>query len=420
MPYTSYAWSWPKERLLKELPSAVASAGLKMMALMGHYYTPNEKDSTKPLAWPYHANEEDVKRLPPHYLAMDELDPLRDEGMAYYHKLSAAGVTVAAHVNLGVAHGSWGIFGQAIPEMFQAAVDSILYFPSSYWIALLHLLGECKCNPALGHVDFQIVSQVTGIANWRDFGSCQTANDELAEMIRKAPTRLGGFAALCMTHPEKASQELERAVTHLGLLGAMIDNHLPDMTHYDSERFWPVFRVAERLDVPIYLHPSPVSEEVMSKKFHGNYPNNAAAGLATGAWGWHEDVGLHVVKLYAAGLFTRFPKLKIIIGHMGEMIPIMIDRIDKTKFFNKADLGSFRDVWERNIWVTTSGIFSVRTLQMLLQVTPLDHVLYSIDTPFDDCATGWEFVEEISRQGLLSKAELEQFVSGNARSLFTM
>ena len=95
---------------------------------MGHYYTPNEKDRTNPLAWPYHATEEDVKGLPPHYLAMDELDPLRDEGLAYYHKLTAAGVTVAAHVTLGVAHGSWGIFRQAIPEIYQSQVDSIAAF----------------------------------------------------------------------------------------------------------------------------------------------------------------------------------------------------------------------------------------------------------------------------------------------------
>ncbi|TKA71851.1 hypothetical protein B0A55_09828 [Friedmanniomyces simplex] len=132
IPYISYAWGLPEERLLKELPSTVANneyfLSRKMMTLMGHYYTPSEKDSTNPLAWPYHATEDDVKGLPPHYLVMDELDPLRDEGMAYYRKLSAAGVSVAAHVNLGTAHGSWGIFRQAIPEFYGAAIDSIAAF----------------------------------------------------------------------------------------------------------------------------------------------------------------------------------------------------------------------------------------------------------------------------------------------------
>ncbi|KAK3646289.1 hypothetical protein LTR56_008640 [Elasticomyces elasticus] len=132
IPYISNAWGWPEEKLLKELPSVVASneyfLSRKMNTLMGHYYTPNEKDSTNPLAWPYHATVEELKGLPPFYVAVDELDPLRDEGMAFYHKLSAAGVDVAAHMNLGVAHGSWGIFRQAIPEFFDAAVASIAAF----------------------------------------------------------------------------------------------------------------------------------------------------------------------------------------------------------------------------------------------------------------------------------------------------
>lgn len=130
-PYISYAWGWPKERLLKELPSCVASDGyfleMKGMEIMGHYYTP-ASDQTNPLAWPYHATAADLEGLPPHYLAMEELDPLRDEGMAYYRKLVGAGVPAAAHVNLGVIHGSTLIFRQALPELYQAAVDSVAAF----------------------------------------------------------------------------------------------------------------------------------------------------------------------------------------------------------------------------------------------------------------------------------------------------
>lgn len=205
-----------------------------------------------------------------------------------------------------------------------------------------------------GHVDFQIISQVSGIANWRDAESCRASNDKLAEAIKKAPHRFGGFAALHMSDPEEASRELERAVTRLGLLGAMIDNHLPDMTHYDSKKFWPVFETAERLGVPIYFHPAPPSDRVLSERYQGNYSEVAAIGLSTGNWGWHEDEGLHVLKLFAAGLFKQYPKLKIILGHMGEMIPMMIDRVDQGPFFRRAGLGNFRDAWEKNIWVKIS------------------------------------------------------------------
>ena len=285
--------------------------------------------------------------------------------------------------------------------------------------ALLDKSDRRLADMDAGHVSLQILSQLPGVGNKNPDG-CRVANDEIAEVIRHNPDRFGGFAALAMVDPQKASQELERAVTKLGLVGAMIDNHLPDMTHYDSETFWPVFETAERLDVPVYFHPAPASDEVMAQRFNGKYQQVVAQGLSTGAWGWHENEGLHIIKLYAAGLFQKFPKLKIIIGHMGEMIPMMIDRIERLKFFKRGGLGSFRDVWEKNIWVTTSGIFSVRTLEMLLKVTPLERVLYSVDSPFEKSETGWAFVEEIARSGLLSKEELEQFVSGNARKLLKL
>lgn len=134
--------------------------------------------------------------------------------------------------------------------------------------------------------------------------------------------------------------------------------------------------------------------------------------------GWHEGEGLRVPKLFAAGLFKRFPRFKIIIGHSGEMIPMMMDRIDQGPVFRNSGLGYFKDVWERNMFVTTSGMFSVRILEMLLKVTPLDHVLYSIHTPFIDCATGWTFIEDIAASGIFSKSELDQFVTGNAKNLF--
>jgi predicted TIM-barrel fold metal-dependent hydrolase len=285
--------------------------------------------------------------------------------------------------------------------------------------ALLDHGTERLADMDAGHVSLQVLSQLPGIGMEKPDG-CRAANDELAAVIESHPTRFAGWAVLAMGHPEKAAQELERAVKELGLVGAMVDDHLPDMTHYDDKRFWPVFAAAERLDVPIYLHPAPASDSVMAARFNGaagEYSKVVAQGLSTGAWGWHEYLGLHIVKLYAAGVFQQFPRLKIVIGHMGEMIPMMIDRIERLKFFTHGGFGSFRSVWESNVWVTTSGIFSVRTLEMLLKVTPLERVLYSVDTPFETNATGWKFIEELARSGLFSNDEMEQFVQGNAKKL---
>ena len=95
---------------------------------MAHYYAPPEADKTNPLAWPYHASTDELKGLPPHILSMDELDPLRDEGMAFHRKLLAAGVKSTSRVNLGITHGSSLLFRQALPDVQEAALRDIVGF----------------------------------------------------------------------------------------------------------------------------------------------------------------------------------------------------------------------------------------------------------------------------------------------------
>ena len=223
-----------------------------------------------------------------------------------------------------------------------------------------------------------------------------------------------------MALPEEASVELERAVKELGFCGAMIDDHLEDMTHYNGEKFWIVFETAERLDVPIYTHPSPCSEETLHSRLARNYSHGVAFGLSRGGWGWHETVALHILKLWGAGLFDRFPKLKIIIGHMGELLPIWIDRISDATFSRKAGLRSFDEIWNSNIWVTSSGMFSVRTLEIVLKTTRIERFLYSVDPPFNKNAVGLDFLQEIAKSGVLSAEELDMFAFGNAKKLLML
>lgn len=270
-----------------------------------------------------------------------------------------------------------------------------------------------------GHVTHQVLSHLPGLAN-HNVAGCRGANDEMAAAIRAHPDRFAGFAALPMAHPDDAAAELERAVTQLGFKGAMIDNHLDDMTHYDDERFWPVFATAQRLDVPLYIHPAPCPDDTVKARFAGNYADVTATSLSMGAWGWHENIGLHILKLCAAGLFDRFPQLKIIIGHMGEMLPIWIDRIMGLKFVNRAGLKSFEDIWNNNIWITSSSFFSVRTLEMVLKTTRIDRLLYSVDAPFLQSEEGWNFLQEIAKGGVLSAEELNMFAFDNAKKLLKL
>lgn len=132
IPYISNAYGWSDARKLKELPSLYECEGYwlhtAMMAGMSHFYSGGGETAENSLAWPYFASVEECVGLPPHALSMDELDPLRDEGMAYYRKLLAAGVQVTAKVNLGMVHGSGILFRKLLPEMYEGAVRDVVGF----------------------------------------------------------------------------------------------------------------------------------------------------------------------------------------------------------------------------------------------------------------------------------------------------
>lgn len=270
-----------------------------------------------------------------------------------------------------------------------------------------------------GNLTVQVMSHLPGLANNKVDG-CRAANDEMAAAIKANPSRFRGFAALPMAFPDAAAAELERAVTQLGFVGAMIDDHLEDMTQYDGERFWPVFAMAERLDVPIYIHPAPVDEATLQSRFSGNYSHKVAFGLSRGGYGWHETLALHILKLWGAGLFEKYPKLKIIIGHNGELLPIWVDRLNGAAFARHAGVSKFEDVWNRNIWVTSSGFFSVRSLEMVLKTVKMDRFMYSIDGPFNKAEVGWHFLEELAQKGTLTQEEIEMFAFGNAKKLLKL
>lgn len=263
-----------------------------------------------------------------------------------------------------------------------------------------------------GGVNFQVISHGPLDA---PASICIQANNELAEAISKNPTRLAGFATLPMGEPVAAAAELERCVKTLGFVGTLVDSHF-EGEHYDDEKFWPVFEKAQELDVPVYIHPTFASEEMMGY-FKGNYADDVAVALSAFGWGWHSDTGLHVLRLFAAGVFDRFPRLKIVIGHMGELLPFQLERIfPQSERWGKRERG-LREVWMESIWVTTSGMFSLAPLACLLQTTSVDHVLYSVDYPFSSNEKGKAFVEEIEKSGLLKGEDMEKFAYKNAESL---
>ena len=152
------------------------------------------------------------------------------------------------------------------------------------------------------------------------------ANAALAEAIGRHPDRFAGFAVVPTPDPERAADELERAVRQLGFKGAVVNGHVGGR-YLDDPFFWPLFERAEALGVPIYLHPTPPPEPVAATYYRGHFPPAVAEAFATHGWGWHIESALHVLRIVLGGVFDRYPRLQLIMGHLGETLPFMLERL---------------------------------------------------------------------------------------------
>jgi 2,3-dihydroxybenzoate decarboxylase len=234
--------------------------------------------------------------------------------------------------------------------------------------------------------------------------AAKEANDTLAAAIQRHPTRLMGFAHLPMQAPGEAAEELERTVRQLGFKGALINGHT-NGEYYDDEKFWPVWERAEALGVPIYLHPAnaPDTSACMS-----GYPEFWGA-----MWGWTTETASHTLRLICGGVFDRFPKATLILGHMGETLPFLLWRLDSRyqimhhgKTIRKMPSQYIRE----NVFITTSGVFSYPPLLCSMLAVGADRVLFSIDYPYESTKEGVEFIENAP----LSEIDREKICHLNA------
>jgi uncharacterized protein len=220
-------------------------------------------------------------------------------------------------------------------------------------------------------------------------------NDGLAAACTRYPTRYFGFAHLPLLTPDAAAKELERAVNRLGFRGVLV-NGATDGRYLDDPRFEPVLACAEALDLPIYLHPGIPSAEVR-RAYFDDLPGNFSFTLALSAWGWHADTAIHTLRLVLSGALDRHPKLKIVIGHMGEAIPFMLDRIDETTAAEaKAKLSrSARQTLLDQVWITTSGFFTLPPFMAALMAFGADRIMFSVDYPFASNARAKAFLDAL-------------------------
>ena len=241
------------------------------------------------------------------------------------------------------------------------------------------------------------------------------ANDYLHDAVKTYPARFAGLAAVPTPAPEKAATELEHRVRQQGFKGAVINGHSRGR-YLDDRFYWPILERAEALDVPIYLHPTPPPKPVLDT-YYGGFAPMMSEMLAGGAWGWHIETAVHVIRLIAGGVFDRFPKLQVVIGHMGEGLPFMFQRFDiipqaVTKL-ERPIKAYLRD----NVHYTFSGFnFPPAFLDLLLELGGVDRIMFSADHPFQSMKAARAFLEQIP----VSAADKERIAHGNAEKLFRL
>lgn len=241
-------------------------------------------------------------------------------------------------------------------------------------------------------------------------------NDILAQKVAGNPDRFAAFAHLPMTNPGAAADELERTVKTYYFKGALI-NGMTQGLFLDHEMFTPLLQRAEYLDVPIYLHPGLPPKAVVDAYYSG-LPDGGGTVLSVAGWGWHSETAIHILRLIISGTMDRYPKLKFIIGHMGEMLPMMMARCDDRFGVKQAGINerSISQTLKEQVYITTSGVFTLPPLMVALETFGIDNILFSVDYPFSKNEDGVEFLKSIP----LPEDQIEKIAYLNAEKLLKL
>ncbi len=238
------------------------------------------------------------------------------------------------------------------------------------------------------------------------------ANERLYAAINAHPSRFAGFAALPTADPEQAVREFEHAVKQLGFKGAMIHGHQQG-EFLDDKKYWPIFECAQNLDVPIYLHPTAPRPDVANAYF-GGYEE-----LRGSAWGFAIDTSCHFLRIMFAGVFDAYPRLKIILGHLGEGLPFAMHRLNDHSYpaaarrgLKKTPLQYIKD----NLVVTTSGNWYEPAFVCTLLALGADAILWAVDWPYEANSVGMSFFDKLS----LADIDKEKIAHLNAENLLRL
>jgi predicted TIM-barrel fold metal-dependent hydrolase len=264
-------------------------------------------------------------------------------------------------------------------------------------------------------IDLQVLSHASQSLQLLDPATAvrlaPAVNDRLHQAVKRHPQRLAAFAALPTPDPAAAAAELERTVTKLGFKGAMVHGRTNGL-FLDDKRFWPIFERAAALDVPIYLHPDlhphPAVSDAYFKDYLAEFPLLSRSGF-----GYTIETATQGIRLVLSGVFDKYPNLKIIMGHLGEGVPLLLWRIDSALSRGKID---FRALFCAHFWVTTSGFFSNPALRCCIEEMGIDRVLFSVDYPFMPNERAADWVPTLP----LSEPDKIKLLAGNAEKLLKL
>jgi len=300
----------------------------------------------------------------------------------------------------------WGFYLQSPSERATQIIERLQNIDSRR-IADMDATGISMQILSLTSPGVQVFDAATAVSFARD------SNDQLAAAIAKYPTRLAGLAAVAPQNPAEAARELERGVRGLGLKGAILNSHTLG-EYLDDPKFWDIFAAAEALDVPVYLHPNSPSAGLIQPLLQ--------RGLDGALYGFGVDTGMHLLAIITSGVFDRFPKLKLVVGHLGEALPFWLFRLD---YMHRATVASKRyafmkplqrqvsDYLRENVYVTSSGMAWAPAIQFCQQVLGVDRVMYAMDYPYQ-----FEASEVLAMDSVGTAADRNSFYALNARKVF--
>lgn len=274
---------------------------------------------------------------------------------------------------------------QRLPEMDRCGVD-------------MHLLTLTA--PGVQMFDADTATELAALAN-----------DRLAAICAGNPERFAGLGSFAPHSPKRAAKEVERVMGELGLNGLIVNGHT-NGDYFDDYRFWPIFEAAEALDACIYIHPRSPSDTLKGPL--QDYAMDSAM------WGYGVEVGTNMLRMMASGVFDRFPKLKICVGHMGEMVPFFIWRINfmnsRAQKVGRAPKTqrSMEEYFRDNFVFTTSGVEDPLALRYAIERMGIDNVIWAIDYPYQPMQPAVEFIETFA----CSEAERHALCHGNAERVF--